>query len=153
MSDDQPAQGGAAKRALWFEDFAPGQIYRSGSGPVSAADQASFCSALGVDADDASDQYALLGGWYSTSCTMRLLLTGELSVAGGLIGLGIEQLEWGVLVNPDDTLRVETEVTNVRELRSRPSLGIVSLRSLTFNQTDEIVQDFTHNLLVPKRTI
>jgi acyl dehydratase len=38
-----------------------------------------------------------------------------------------------------DTLRVETEVTELRRSNSRPDAGIVTFRHITLNQRSEIV--------------
>ena len=50
-----------------------------------------------------------------------------------------------------DTLWAETEVTEVRESRSRPTHGIVSVRTRGVNQRREVVVEFARSFLVPKR--
>jgi acyl dehydratase len=54
-------------------------------------------------------------------------------------------------VRPGDELRVESEVLEVRPSKSRPDIGVVKVRTTTFNQKDEAVQISVGNLMVPRR--
>jgi acyl dehydratase len=83
--------------------------------------------------------------------TMRLLVDGEFKPAGGILGVGFDELSWPRAVRPDDELRVQSEVLEVRPSKSRPDRGMIRVRNTTFNQNDEPVQIFTGNLLVPRR--
>jgi acyl dehydratase len=89
-------------------------------------------------------------GWYTASLSMRLLVEGELTIAGGLIGLGGE-MTWPRPTYPGDTLRVETEVLSVRVSESKPDRGIVTVRNRTLNQRGEPVQVAVVKMLVPRR--
>ena len=89
-------------------------------------------------------------GWYTASVSMRLLVEGELNVAGGLVGLG-GKITWPRPTYPGDTLRVETEVMNVRVSESKPDRGIVTVRNQTLNQHGELVQVAVVQMLVPAR--
>jgi acyl dehydratase len=44
---------------------------------------------------------------------MRLLVASELKPAGGIIGVGFDEMRWPRPVRPGDELRVETEVLEV----------------------------------------
>jgi acyl dehydratase len=81
---------------------------------------------------------------------MRLMVLGGVPIAGGLIGAGGE-ISWPVPTRPEDVLRVESEVLEVRPSRSRPDRGIVRVRIETRNQRDEVVQLFEARLVVPRR--
>jgi acyl dehydratase len=81
---------------------------------------------------------------------MRLLVEGELTIAGGLIGLGGE-ITWPRPTYPGDTLRVETEVLSIRVSESKPDRGIVTARNTTLNQQGEPVQIAVVKMLVPRR--
>jgi acyl dehydratase len=83
--------------------------------------------------------------------TMRLLVDGGAPIAGGIIGAGGEELRWPKPVRPGDELTVESEVLEIRPSRSRPTRGLMKLRSTTLNQNGEPVQVFVANLLVPRR--
>ena len=89
-------------------------------------------------------------GWHTAAATMRLLVTGELRLAGGIIGLGGE-LAWSKPTRPGDTLRVESEILEILPSRSKPNRGVVIVRSVTLNQNGDQVQVFTAKLLVFRR--
>ena len=89
-------------------------------------------------------------GWHTAAITMRLLVTGDLRLASGLIGLGAE-VAWSKPVRPGDTLRVEGEITEISPSRSKPDRAIVIVRGVTINQNGDQVQVLTAKLLVFKR--
>jgi len=91
-------------------------------------------------------------GWYTAALSMRLLVDGELTIAGGLIGLGNE-MTWPRPTYPGDTLRVETEVLAIRVSESKPDRGIVTARNVTLNQHGEPVQIAVVKMLVPRRPV
>jgi acyl dehydratase len=82
---------------------------------------------------------------------MRLLVDSELKVAGGLIGAGCDELRWPRPVRPGDELRLESEVMEVRPSKSRSDIGLIKVRTTTFNQRGEPVQVLVSNLVVPRR--
>ena len=90
-------------------------------------------------------------GWYTAAITMRLIALGEVRIAGGLIGLGVEELRWPRPVRPGDTLHVEVEVLEVRPSHSHSDRGIVRVRNTTLNQRSEVVQTMVTALFVPRR--
>lgn len=89
-------------------------------------------------------------GWHTAALTMRMIVGGEGRLAGGFIGLGVEELAWPAPTRPGDTLRVESEVLDKR-LTSRPDRGIARILTTTYNQKGEVVQRLVANLLVPVR--
>ena len=62
-------------------------------------------------------------GWHTAAITMRLWVDHGPMVAGGTVGLGVDDLRWGPLV-PGDRLRLEGEVDG-RALRD----AIAALRA------------------------
>ena len=89
-------------------------------------------------------------GWHTASITMRLLVEGGLPLAGGVIGAGGE-FDWPNPTRPGDMLQVESEILDVRPSRSKPDRGVVTVRSLTCNQRNEVVQRLTAKLIVFRR--
>jgi acyl dehydratase len=87
-------------------------------------------------------------GWHTAAMSMKLFVTGDLHLAGGSIGLGVDGLEWPRPVRPGDTLRLETEIVEVRQSRSKPDRGIIRIRNVTTNQNGEVVQTFLASVLV-----
>src|ERR1700687_214080 len=72
-------------------------------------------------------------GWFTAAVAMRLLVTGGLPFASGIIGLGGE-IAWPKPTRAGDTLRVESEILEILPSRSKPNQGIVRVRSTTLNQ-------------------
>ncbi|OLU17539.1 dehydratase [Pseudomonas sp. PA1(2017)] len=91
-------------------------------------------------------------GWHTAALTMRLLVDCEPKLAGGIIGAGFDELRWPLPVRPGDELRVELEVLEVRPSRSKPTQGLVKLRTTTLNQHDQVVQVSVGNLVVQRRS-
>jgi acyl dehydratase len=89
-------------------------------------------------------------GWHTAAVSMRLLVTGGLPFANGLIGLGGE-IAWPRPTRPGDILRVESEIVEIRPSRSKPNQGVVSVKSVMWNQRGEEVQVFTAKILVFRR--
>ena len=56
-----------------------------------------------------------------------------------MANLGWDEVRFPAPVFPDDTLRFETEVTGMRESKSRPNAGIVTFAHRGFNQRDELI--------------
>jgi acyl dehydratase len=90
-------------------------------------------------------------GWHTAAVTMRLLVDSDLKPAGGMIGLGFDELRWPRPVRPGDELRVESEVLAVRPSKSRPDQGLIKVRTTTLNQNGEAVQVSVGNLIVRSR--
>jgi len=90
-------------------------------------------------------------GWHTAAITMRMLVESDLRPAGGILGLGFEELRWPRPVRPEDELRVESEVIEVRRSESRPDRGLIKVRTTTLNQHGDAVQVLVGNLLVPCR--
>jgi acyl dehydratase len=106
--------------------------------------------------DDESAKKSFFGGlvasgWHTAAITMRLLVLST-PILGGLIGTGGE-ITWPRPTRPGDTLHVETEVTENRPSRSHPDRGMVTVRSVTFNQEGQPVQILVSRLVVPKRSV
>jgi acyl dehydratase len=90
-------------------------------------------------------------GWHTAAMTMRMLVDGEFQPAGGILGVGFDDLSWPRPVRAGDDLHIKSEVLDVRPSKSRPDRGTIKVRTTTFNQNDEPVMVFTGNLLVQRR--
>ena len=76
--------------------------------------------------------------------TFTLGLMVGVSVGDTTLGTAIANLGWDEVRFPapvfiGDTLRIETEVADLRDSRSRPEAGIVTFLHRAFNQRDELV--------------
>ena len=97
-------------------------------------------------------QELVASGWHTAAMSMKLFVTGQLRLVGGSVGLGVDELRWPRPVKPGDTLRLETEILNVRASQSKPDRGIIRIRNVTTNQRNEIVQTFVASVLVRRRS-
>lgn len=145
-------------RGLYLEDLYVGQRFTSGSFHMEGAGIEAFAREFDPQPfhlDAAAAQASIFrglaaSGWHTAAVAMRLLVTGGLPLANGIIGLGGE-LAWPNPTRPGDTLRVESEVLEILPSRSKPNQGIVKVRSTTLNQDGEPVHVFTAKVLVFKR--
>jgi acyl dehydratase len=131
----------------YLEDYAVGQVYLSGRKRVSKEEIIAFAKEF-----DPPFKGLAASGWHTAAITMRLLVDGEFRPAGGILGVGFDQLSWSLPVRPDDELRVASEVLEVRPSKSKPHRGMIRVKNTTHNQNDEVVQMYTANLLVPRRS-
>lgn len=148
-----------ARSALYLEDFSPGQTFASTSVAVDADAIKAYARQFDpqpfhLDEAAAADTFfkgLAASGWHTMSMTMRLLVDGGLPIAGGIIGAGVDEIRWPRPTRPGDSLRLVTEVLEVRPSKSRPEQGLMKVRTTTFNQNDEPVQLMVSNLVVPRR--
>lgn len=144
----------------YLEDFHVGDRLRSADHEVSEAEIIEYAKRHDpqpfhtdpVAAKQTAFGGLVASGWFTAAVTMKLMAQSEFRVAGGMIGLGVEELRWPRPVRPGDTLHVETEVLEVRPSRSHPDHGILRVRNATVNQTGETVQTMVTALYVPRRT-
>jgi acyl dehydratase len=145
--------------AHYLEDFAVGQTFGSGSLRVDVQQIQAFAAQFDPQPfhlDEKSARGTFFGGlvasgWHTAALTMRLLVDSELKPAGGLIGAGLDELNWPRAVRPGDVLHLKIEIIGVRPSKSRPTQGFIKVRTTTLNQHDEPVQVFVGNLLVIAR--
>ena len=144
---------------LYLEDLQVGQRFASqGEYTVEEERVKSFAAEFDPQPfhlDEAAAQASIFrgiaaSGWHTASITMRLLVTGGLPFASGIVGLGGE-ISWPRPTRPGDVLRVESEIVEIVPSRSKPNQGIVKVRNTTLNQKGEPVQVFTASILVYRR--
>lgn len=71
--------------------------------------------------------------------------------AKAIANLGWKEIRLVAPVFCGDTLYAETEVLEVRESKSRSTQGIVTTRTMGFNQDGVMVMEFIRMSLIPKR--
>ena len=143
----------------YLEDFAVGQKYPAGSHRITSEEIKAFAASFDpqpfhLDEEAAGKTFfkgLAASGWHTAALTMKLLVTGSLEPAGGIIGAGFEEFRWPAPVRPGDELRVESEILEVRPSQSRPTQGLIKVRTTTYNQRGEAVQVFVGSLVVPRR--
>lgn len=143
---------------LYLEDLGVGRKFSTGTVLVTTDAIKTFAAQFDPQPfhlDESAARSSFFGrlaasGWHTSALSMRLLVEGEMRIAGGLIGLGGE-LSWPRPTYAGDTLHVESEVLDVRVSATKPDRGIVTVRNRTLNQNGEVVQLAVVKILVPKR--
>jgi len=145
---------------LYLQDLYVGQRFTSGTYLIEAARIKEFAAEFDPQPfhlNEAAAQMSLFkglvaSGWHTAAVAMRLLVTGGLPFANGIVGFGGE-LSWPRPTRPGDILRIESEIVEITPSRSKPHQGIVTVRGIMFNQNRETVYLLTAKLLVFRRPI
>jgi acyl dehydratase len=144
----------------YFEDYAIGQVYVTGRVRIDKDMIVAFAKEYDPQPYHLDEEAArkspfkglAASGWHTAALTMRLMVDGEFKPAGGILGVGFDELSWVRPVRPGDELRVKSEVLDVQPSKSRSDRGMIRVQNTTLNQNDEAVQVFTAKLIVPRRS-
>ncbi len=146
-----------SQEEMYFEDFYPGQKFNSlRSYRVTAREIIDFGEKYDPQPfhiDEAAGKVSFFSGlaasgWLTAAIVMRLRVE-SINVRGGMIGAGVDEMRWTHPVRPEDKLRTESEILEVRRSASRPTFGVVRSRTTVFNQRDEVVLRSIVNWLAP----
>ena len=130
---------------LYLEDMKTGQKASFGNYRVTRDEVIDFASKYDpqpfhLDDDAAAKTHfgrLSASGWHTAAVTMSMLVENlKNAKQAGLGSPGLDELRWLKPVYPGDTLRVETELTDVRPSRSRPEMGSIHSLVTVFNQDD-----------------
>jgi len=143
---------------LYLEDLHVGQRFMSGSHVMEESRIKAFAAEFDPQPfhlDDLAAKSSIFrgltaSGWHTASAAMRLLVTGGLPFANGIIGLGGD-IAWPKPTRPGDILHLESEILDILPSRSKPNQGIVTVRSTMLNQDGEPVYVFTAKILAFRR--
>ena len=133
---------------LWFEELTVGTVVEHAvRRTVTETDNVLFTTMtmnpapLHLDADYASRTEfgrPLVNSMYTLALVVGLSVT-ELTLGTIVAQLGLDAASFPAPVFTGDTIRVETEVVEARESRSRPDAGLVVFEHRAHNQRDELV--------------
>lgn len=146
------------EQILSYEDLAVGMRFQSRTMPVTLEDVLGFARQFDpqpahLDPVAAKDTFFgehVASGWHICALTMRLIFE-SLHLDGGIVGGSVDELRWPNALRPGDTIHLESEVAEMRILKSRAGKGLVKFRCITLNQRGEPVQTMIPNLLVTRR--
>jgi len=158
MTEDYPVHKGDPR--LYLDDLQVGQRFNSGTYLIDETQINAFAAAFDPQPfhlDESAAQGSIFkglaaSGWHTAAVATRLLVDGGLPFGEGIVGLGGE-IAWPRPTRPGDTLRVESEISEIRPSRSKPQQGVVTVRSTMLNQGGEAVYVLTAKLLVLRRSI
>jgi len=155
---DKAQQADRPGSRLYLDDLHVGQRFTTGTYLMEEARIKEFAAEFDPQPfhlDEAAANASVFNGlvasgWHTAAVAMRLLVTGGLPLANGLVGFGGE-IAWPKPTRPGDTLCVEGEIVEITPSRSKPHQGMVTMRATMFNQNREAVYVLTAKLLVPRR--
>ena len=142
-----------------FEDFEVGDVYEHPLGrTITAADNIWFtCVTMDTNPIHFDAEYARHTEFKKplvNSCFTLALVTG-LSVTdltmNGVANLGWDEVRLPHPLFEGDTVYAKSEVLETRESKSRPTVGIVRVKSTGLNQHGKAVIEFTRTFMVWKR--
>jgi acyl dehydratase len=144
---------------LYLDDLSVGMRFESQTYRLAEADIKRFAAEFDPQPfhlDEAAAQATLFrglaaSGWHTAAITMRLLTSGGLPLADGLIGLGVE-LQWAKPVRPGAVLRVISTIEDIQMSKSKPGQGVVTVASDTLDDSGDTVQRLVSRLLVKARS-
>ena len=142
----------------YYEDYDIGQKYITKSIRIDASSIIEFAEKYDPQPhhlDDAAGKKTafrglVASGWQTASITMKLFVDSDFTPECGFIGAGLDELSWPIPVRPNDEIYAVIEVINARISKSRPTHGVLKVKTYTYNQRNEIVQKQVVNLLVPR---
>ena len=143
----------------YLEDFAVGDVYEHRPGrTISEADNTWFTlltmntNPLHFDAAYAAKTE--FGRPLVNSCLTLAMVTG-MSVSDvsqkAIANLGWDKVRLAAPVFAGDTIYAESEVLEVRESKSRPTQGIVTVRTTGRKADGTVFMTFERSILLPKR--
>jgi itaconyl-CoA hydratase len=150
----------AASRGRFFEDFAVGDVYRSRLGRTVTETDNIWFTLLTMNTNPMHFNRPFAErtefGQPLVVSTLTLAIVLGLSVAdtseNAVANLGWDEIKLPSPVFAGDTLWADSEVLTVRESRSRPSCGIVGIRTRGLNQRGQVVIEFTRSFMIFKRS-
>jgi len=146
---------------LYFEEFSVGQKFQHPiRRTVTEADNVFFTAlthnpaALHLD-EEYCREHTEFGTRVVNSCfTLGLMVgisVGETTLGTTVANLGWDEVRFPKPVFHGDTLRIESEVLELRESKSRPQNGIVIFAHRAFNQKGEVVATCKRSALMLRK--
>jgi acyl dehydratase len=146
------------EHAMYLDDLYVGQRFTSDTYRMQEADIVAFAANFDPQpfhldrraAESSVFKGLTASGWHTASVAMRLLVTGGLPLAEGIVGLGGD-IAWPKPTRPGDLVHVESEITEITPSRSNPDRAIVKVRGTMLNQDREAVYVLNARVLVSRR--
>jgi acyl dehydratase len=144
---------------LHFEDFTVGESWDLGAYRVTAEEIKGFAREFDpqffhLDEDRAKS--SVLGGlsasgWHTCGILMRLMVDGYLGRTAGMGSPGLDEVKWLKPVYAGETLTGRMTVLAKRQSKSRPEMGLVTMRWEACSAEGETKIDMTGINLIKVR--
>ncbi len=146
---------------VFFDELEVGQIFRHvQSRTITEMDNVLFSSMthnpalLHLDEEYCRTQTEFGQRLVNSAFTLGLVVgisVGDTTLGTAVANLGWDEVRFPAPLFHGDTIRVETEVLELRESRSRPNAGIVTFQHRAYKQTGELVASCKRSGLQLKR--
>lgn len=144
---------------LYFEDFVAGSVTEYGALPVSQDDILAYAKRFDaqdfhIDPDKAKASFVgtlIASGWHSCALLMRLAAEAFFLDSTSMGSPGVEEVKWLRPVKPGDVLKLRWTVSETKESRSRPEMGLVKFRFELLNQRGEPVVEQNNWVMFGRR--
>ena len=145
----------------YYEDFKVGDRFTSGGMTMTEA-ASSISPASGIRSRSTSTSSSprsgpfgglIASGLHTMAVTLRLWLDQGVFRSCSLGSPGIGEIQFPRPVRPGDTLRVVTDIVELRLSTSKPDRGIARIRQVTINQRGEAVLEQETTVFLKRRPV
>lgn len=141
---------------LIFEDFPPGRFGSFGPRRVTREEILAFAAEFDpqpMHLDEAAASQSMLkglsgSGWHLCSIMMRMMCDGFVGRTASLGSPGVNEVRWLAPLRPGDDLMLEVDVLEARASRSRPDIGIVTLKSTVRNAAGQALCEMISPMII-----
>ncbi len=147
---------------LYYEDFAPGRIFRHRlTRTVTQMDNMLFSNMtlnpqpLHIDAHFCATETEWGQPLMNSLFTLGLMIgisVNDTTVGTTIANLGMTDVSFPAPLFEGDTIRAETEVLGMRPSKSRPDAGLVEFRHRAFKQDDTLVAECRRTAFMRRRS-
>jgi acyl dehydratase len=147
---------------LYFEEFFVGQIFQHAiRRTLTEADNVFFSAlthnpaALHLDEEYCKEHTEFGTRIVNSAFTLGLMVgisVGDTTLGTTVANLGWDEVRFPLPLFHGDTVRVESEVLELRESKSRPQNGIVIFMHRTYNQKDELAASCKRTALMLRKS-
>ncbi len=143
----------------YLEDFTVGDVYEHRPGRTISETDNTWFTLLTMNQhplhfDNEYAKHSEFGKPLVNSC-LTLAIVAGMSVSDvsqkTIANLGWDKVRMSAPVFNGDTIYAESEVLAIRESKSRPTQGIVTIKTIAKNQDGIEVMSFERAMLIPKR--
>ncbi|WP_116598414.1 MaoC family dehydratase [Primorskyibacter marinus] len=134
---------------LYFDELEVGQVFKHAlHRTVTETDNVMFCAMthnparLHLDEKYCQEETEFGQRMVNSGFTLGLMVgisVGDTTLGTAIANLGWDEVRFPAPVFHGDTLRIETEVAELRDSKSRPNAGIVTFIHRAYNQNDVLV--------------
>jgi acyl dehydratase len=131
----------------YYEDFEPGDTIVTPGKTITESEIIDYAfrydpQPFHIDREAAAEHMyggLIASGFLIVSIAFRLFTMTNPFGDASLGSPGIDQMRWLMPVRPDDTIRVEVDITATRRSRSKPDRGLIDLDWRVLNQLNQVV--------------